>query len=658
MAATMAATILLAVTLPWSTLSSSSTTALNDAWRKLDVDKRTAKAKHVQYDSHPFNEVYATQTPQNKRQTQFSWQDVLPGGDVLEEEDDNIFFQDNRYPISSPTESPTTINPTSNPTQPQPTSPPTIINYNPAIYKPIRITFDDRQLQLKVSEDPYKYTFLVDYITQVAAPKAATFWSNHLSTIPVSGTIIVASTDCPVIWSDMNDSSEYHTFNDSDLVLYLIMDEGPCIDGEQGSISPIAFSDDCLTDQFDRPIAGTLLICSEHFITISSNYGEDEENKDLDEVLQHELGHVLGMSGNAIPYWRDASKGGKPYTNRPLVEQDVVCINGETKSIIMPSSNTLQEGVTNSGSRYFEVVTPTVRNVIANQFNCHENDNAVGARLDHNEYYNCIGSHLSTRYYGTETLVSRNMPWEQSISAVTLALFEDTGWYKANYSGSDGVLHPSSYGYGAGCEFLNQPCIVNGEIPNYGSDTFCNEETEVSSIKCDVTHKRGAKCDLVDYNAYDDDPLYPYSNVPDPPSGEYQHFTNSKAGSFLRFDGDYCPTYVAPSSFTYDEYGERSGPKYIECTQIDSKPNDVYTFETFGSADSTCFNTLGTTEVNRPLCLSIQCIESGEDVSVAVSVGYGDVICERDGQVLDLLGSDVQIECPRIEILCPKYVHF
>ena len=154
------------------------------------------------------------------------------------------------------------------------------------------------------------------------------------------------------------------------------------------------FSNDCLVDQFDRPIAGTLLICADKFGSMSSDTEEGRsQQQKLDEVLQHETAHVLGMSGATMPYWRDRTNFGKPYTPRPLIEEEVVCINGETESIVVPAQNTVREGKTKTGVRYFRVVTPTVRNVIANQFDC---ESATGARLDNNEYYNCIGSHWSS----------------------------------------------------------------------------------------------------------------------------------------------------------------------------------------------------------------------------------------------------------------------
>lgn len=205
---------------------------------------------------------------------------------------------------------------------------------------------------------------------------------------------------------------------------------------------------------------------------------------------------------------------------------------------------------------------------------------------------------------------------------------------------------------------MTDECIIDGAIPDFGRGTFCIEESGQSAVKCDATHKRAAKCDLVDYGLYENNPIYPYSSSPDPPGAEFQQrFTNSGLGSFLRFDADYCPTYVAPSSFSYDNNGVPTGPRYIDCVRSDTAPNDAYSFESFGSEDSTCFNTIG--EIDRPLCLSMQCMESGGDVTIAVSVGAIEIaICESAGQLIDVpeLDVDVKIECPRPEILCPEYV--
>ena len=110
--------------------------------------------------------------------------------------------------------------------------------------------------------DPGSYSRLVDYVSNVAGPAAAKFWGDHLSTIPVEGEegVSVTSDDCPLAFSSSSggDGANNRTHADADLVVYLLMDDGPCL----GDDPPIAFSSDCLADQYDRPIVGTVLLCT------------------------------------------------------------------------------------------------------------------------------------------------------------------------------------------------------------------------------------------------------------------------------------------------------------------------------------------------------------------------------------------------------------
>ena len=62
-------------------------------------------------------------------------------------------------------------------------------------------------------------------------------------------------------------------------------------------------------------------------------------------------------------------------------------------------------------------------------------------------------------------------PFEQKLSPLTLALFEDSGWYKAEYSMSS----ISPFGHGVGCDFVYEDCInEDGSVPPWGRDFFCN----------------------------------------------------------------------------------------------------------------------------------------------------------------------------------------
>lgn len=93
---------------------------------------------------------------------------------------------------------------------------------------------------------------------------------------------------------------------------------------------------------------------------------------------------------------------------------------------------------------------------------------------------------------------------ETSITPSTLALFEDTGWYKTNFTRSS----PRAFGFNAGCSFLSEPCLDNGTIPEYSVESFCNisipfdgtePDSNLTQYGCDSEHRRKAVCDLVDY---------------------------------------------------------------------------------------------------------------------------------------------------------------
>ena len=120
----------------------------------------------------------------------------------------------------------------------------------------------------------------------------------------------------------------------------------------------------------------------------------------------------------------------------------------------------------------------------------------------------------------------------------------------------------------------------------------------------------------------------------------------------MRYDGDYCPTYSAPPFSTYGNDTIADGPLYSECSLGTGMVEDVYDFESTGSSTSRCVNTAGA--IDRPLCLNVECVASG-DIRVTVAVPDGKkVICQTDGQLIHLKSLNIQIECPRREVICPE----
>ena len=124
--------------------------------------------------------------------------------------------------------------------------------------------------------------------------------------------------------------------------------------------------------------------------------------------------------------------------------------------------------------RYF-ITSPKVFEYTKRHFNC--SINVIGLQLD-NSGFNYLNSgqiiyHWEPRFM-TGDIMSPFPYEEESISEITLALFEDSNWYKVNYY-TGGLFR---YGKGETCWFINGFCITtsysNTSFPNH----FCLNQNE------------------------------------------------------------------------------------------------------------------------------------------------------------------------------------
>jgi len=179
----------------------------------------------------------------------------------------------------------------------------------------------------------------------------------------------------------------------------------------------------------------------------------------------HEIGHVLGMSSDSLQYFRHPVSGA-PLTRRPFELSDVTCVDGSSRTYFgLPGPDVLREGKNAvTGNRYYEVVTPTVRRVVRNHFDC---PTMTGARLENQQgTTDCFGSHWDEMLYYTEIMGAVFSQSANVLSPLTLAYLEDSGWYRANYESP--FVQISMFGHGAGCGFVDGNCIdpSNGEVPH------------------------------------------------------------------------------------------------------------------------------------------------------------------------------------------------
>ena len=218
------------------------------------------------------------------------------------------------------------------------------------------------------------------------------------------------------------------------------------------------------------------------------------------------------------------------------------------------------------------------------------------------------------------------------LSPLTLALLEDSGWYKVTYENAP--LSP--YGKGRGCDFVNEPCIVNDQIPEYGNDVFCNTVSYFGDdgigadvFQCDPTHKSFTACDLFDINDMPDDVAATISD------DRVQLFSDPNlVSTFTR--ADFCPLPVIDGR--------------LDCTnEEDNAGLQIYRGESRGLS-SRCINgQFGTNIV--PGCFEIECNASLHKVIINGQV------CDFDGQQLSVRTVDftsATLTCPALATICPN----
>ncbi|KAL7534587.1 hypothetical protein ACHAXR_005971 [Thalassiosira sp. AJA248-18] len=525
------------------------------------------------------------------------------------------------------------------------------------LYEPMRLQFDTHLLDALST----KYPSHVAYVRNNLLPTLSSFWSKALSVIPAAKIEVPLAGGCSQFQKqlsgfDLDDFLQYETslnrtfsnignegivemdsdgnslvYNDKDLVVIVLPVEGTALCPESQNLdsetATLAFATNCQTDQLDRPTVGLTGICFGPLDIEADNSTKTYERQMM--TIAHEFTHVLGMNSDDFPFFYSHATG-KPRTprddwNQPPQKQ-ALCVDGSTRqNVLMPSEDTVLPVMTTNGYIAYEVVTETVRNVVRNQFDC---QSAAGGRLENQPTADtdCFGSHWDHRLFNNDYMAAVYTGSTQYITALTLALLEDSGWYLSNYE----MATNSPFGLGAGCAFLEEKCIQNSTLPKWAEGTFCNDS---ASIGCTPDKHLVAYCDISQWGG----------NLP---SG-YQYFDDPSTGGGLQ-QRDFCPAYSTIFRF---ESGEDI--LVLDCT--DPELNGAWVNmagEVYGE-DSRCIEHASG---YRPLCLEIKCIEDGEDAGKVIVVGDGDSLtCSYAGEVLQF-PSGTEVICPSFEQTCPESI--
>jgi leishmanolysin len=166
----------------------------------------------------------------------------------------------------------------------------------------------------------------------------------------------------------------------------------------------------------------------------------------------HELTHVLGFSQNLYSSWRSAT-GASPVGR--------VNIRQKQTSVIL---------------------TPRVVNYVKRYFNC---PGLNGAELEDNGSSGSAGSHWERRVFGNEVMTASVIS-NSKYSALTMALLEDSGWYKPDYAQAQAMV----FGRDHGCAFVTEDCI-NRNTKKARFPEFCDTPNQQM---CTFDHTTKGSC--------------------------------------------------------------------------------------------------------------------------------------------------------------------
>ena len=328
----------------------------------------------------------------------------------------------------------------------------------------------------------------------------------------------------------------------------------------------------CIIDEYLRPIAGILYINNKlNFEMINTRFY-------MKNLLLHEITHILAFH---------------PFFFEHLGMSKV------------------------SGSMSY-ITSPKALEKAREHFGC---DSLSEIPLENQGGIGTIGAHWESRYMLGDYMISTDYP-DFAISDITLALFEDTGFYKVNYY-SGGLF---KFGKNKGCSFFNKNCIENERAT---FDEFCHSMKEPI---CSSSKALKSSCYIVDYD----------SNLPK----EYRYFSIPNKGGF--FAAEYCPV---PLEIYYEN---NYFPNHCK---IGKSHLPAEYGESIGK-DSLCFMSSllpisSSTAVNSkiPICYITQC--DSVNKNIIIKLGSEKITCPNEGGILyNPSGFKGNIVCPKYNEIC------
>lgn len=394
----------------------------------------------------------------------------------------------------------------------------------------------------------------------------------------------------------------------ADLVIYITALQDQFCAG-----STVAYASVCRQAEDDRPVAGYLNFCL-------GRLAETRQWHQDVAVALHEIMHSMAFSSSLFPYFRDAD--GQPLTARDEWGHPP----------LKASSSTVREEIVDGQLRHF-LVLPKVLQAAQHYFAC---DTLDGIPMEEQGGDGTAFSHWDARIMHTEVMSPESSTIPR-ISDLTLALLEDSGWYKVHGGASskdgDSAAGAFFFGQNKGCSFVHGKCIVDQQ--SAFPDTFCTEnQGSCSSVwagsrSCSHDHMSVGLCTNCLHT----------ENLP----AAYQHFGNPRLGGFARYVG-YCPT-VEPFWFCKES---------TAYTQIAS-----YRYgETLGASSRCVLSTVTEQGYQQPpkalgTCRNVFCEEGGLKIQIGSGEDFVECAPSDVGKRKDVSGLfGGYVLCPEYSTLC------
>lgn len=394
----------------------------------------------------------------------------------------------------------------------------------------------------------------------------------------------------------------------------------------------VAYASYCQQERsLDRPIAGFANICPARLDTDPRHY------RNLLATVKHEIYHALGFSAglfaffrnrHGIPFTRRGKHGLPPYNDRYGLYQWSTRVVQKVKR----EKWAVRHGLVKHDVHV--IVTPRVKAEVRKHFRCPKLE---GAEIENQGGTGTEFTHWEKRLFENEAMTG-TYTQNPVFSRITLALMEDTGWYKANYS----MAQDLDWGKNLGCVFSKASCKTWMESrmrKGNSVNPYCFTVKQ-SPLRMRCTHSKLSVglCNLKKYR----------TNIP----VEYQYFNHlpTHGGSVIRdtssYGGavalaDYCPFY---QKFTLT--GTNGGKRETTCTISENSPitRDNFALEYYGPA-SRCVAQGNQWTARKGLltrtmldwgsgCYKHYCDKSG----LKIEVGGKQYNCEYKGQRIAVSG--------------------